>query len=83
MPFLVEPAGEVVVDGAGAVVDGAGAGLDCVVGLAAGVEELDEVEPHAARPSAASARTPAAKRRIVLDMVVVMFAPSCPDRNLV
>jgi hypothetical protein len=69
MPFFVEP---------DELVAGADAGVEaCVVGLAAGLVVFEEFEPHAATPSAASARRPAATRRIVLDMLVVMFAPWC------
>jgi hypothetical protein len=48
---------------------------DCVVGEAAGVDELAALEPQAASPRAAKARRPAARRRTELDMVRVTVAP--------
>ena len=75
MPFFVEPAADELA-GAGAELE------DCVVGLAAGVDELEALDPHAATPNAARTKRLAAKRRIVLDMVVVIFAPSWFDRKL-
>jgi hypothetical protein len=75
MPFFVEPAVDVLAGGVGEGLD------DCVVGVAAGVAELDELEPHAATPRAARAKSPAAQRRIVLDVLLVIFAPSVSDRK--
>lgn len=77
MPFLVEPADVEELAGGVAAVE------DCVDGLAAGVDDVDELdalEPHAASPSAASTSRPAASRRADLGIEVVMVTPLCRVR---
>jgi hypothetical protein len=48
---------------------------DCVDRFAAGVDEREEFEPHAVAPSAANARTTAAKRRGERVGIMFMIAP--------
>ena len=72
IPLELEPGD---VDGGG-VVAVVPEGLDdCVDGFGAGVDELEEFEPHAVAPSAANARRTAAKRRGESVAVMFMIAP--------
>jgi hypothetical protein len=80
MPLELEP---VEVDGE-FVVAAAPDGLeDCADGFAADVDELEELEPHAATPSAANSSRTAAKRRGDLFIVAFMDCSCVRCRRIV
>jgi hypothetical protein len=70
---------EVLVDGLAAFVeveglDVCGAALDvCAAGVDGVVEEVDELEPQAATPTATRTSKPGARRRIDLLVIAVMY----------
>jgi len=70
---------ELLVDGLAAFVeveglDVCGAALDvCAAGAEGVVDELDELEPQAATPTATSASKPGASRRVDLLVITVMY----------
>jgi hypothetical protein len=80
MPLELEPAD---VDGEFVVAVAPDGLEDWADGFAADVDELEELEPHAATPSAANSSTTAAKRRGDLLMIEFMACSSVRYRRIV
>jgi hypothetical protein len=77
--FVVVAAFVVVVAGADAAVDElelAGAAVEVCAAGAEVVDEVDELEPHAATPTATSTSRPGASRRIDLLAIKLMYCSS-------
>ena len=80
MPLELEPAD---VDEEFVVAAAPGGLEDCAGGFAADVDELEELEPHAATPSAANSSRTVAKRRGDLFIVAFMDCSSVRCRRIV